>query len=273
MAEDLATTAGRAPGAAPATPAVEPRPRRRALYRGRFLAAYAVIALLAAAGVAAAYVVATADRLPGAAWSSWEPDGDESTFAQQIADQVALRYRLPSGAQLAGVVAGPPLVGNVVLRAVLIQEPDATSAEEVKTFETDDAVLYSFCGLGEGCTVREGEPTEERHRLLRRQALETALYTFTYMDGVDTVIAVLPPATVEAGEHVLFLRERDFGAELDRPLRETIGPPGPDGLYGAIGPEESIRIDRLTRPRLFTYELQPIQAGTAAAMILTPVAG
>ena len=35
--------------------------------------------------------------------------------------------------------------------------------------------------------------SEARHALLRREALELALYTFKYVDGVDSVSVFLPP--------------------------------------------------------------------------------
>ena len=47
-------------------------------------------------------------------------------------------------------------------------------------------------GPGQRCSV-PGEPTAERALLLRRESLELALYTFKYMDDVDSVITMLPP--------------------------------------------------------------------------------
>ena len=40
-----------------------------------------------------------------------------------------------------------------------------------------DGVLYRLCGLGPNCAIAKGKPSAERHLLLRREALELALYT------------------------------------------------------------------------------------------------
>ena len=82
--------------------------------------------------------------------------------------------------------------------------------------------------LGTQCAISEGEPSEERHQLLRREALELALYTFKYGDA-DSVIALLPPRLPQKGErsghgHVdgSFFAAETSRSELDEPLQNTL---------------------------------------------------
>lgn len=273
MAKDLAE---RGPIAATAEAPVERK--HGPLHRRRFLVAYLVLGLVAGAVAAGAFVLLGAERVPGQSWSEWRPSGDEGTFRDQIADYVSRRYRLPSGNQLVGIIAGPPEVQDVTVRAVAIQQPNASSDEDIEILPAEDSLMYVLCGLGEGCSIREGEPTQERHRLLRREALELSLYTFKYVDEIDSVIALLPPPPDRAenpnasqNATALFFEKRDFENELDRPLAETLARTNaPAVTVVTLSPIESIKIDRLTRPHLFTYQFQQLQEGSAV-IVLAPI--
>jgi hypothetical protein len=276
VAEDLAE---RGPVAVTAEPIADaPTERKRSsVHHRRFLVAYLILGLLAGAGAAGAFVLMGAERMPGRDWSEWRPSGEESTYRDQIATYVGRRHRLPSGNQLVGIVAGPPVVQDVTVRAVAIQQPNATSDEDIEILSAEDSLMYVLCGLGEGCSIREGEPTQERHRLLRREALELSLYTFRYVDGIDSVIALLPPpANTESNPNAsqnataLFFEKRDFENELDRPLAQTLARTDAPAVTVTISPVESIRIDRLTRPHLFTYQFQQLQEGSAV-IVLAPI--
>ena len=52
-------------------------------------------------------------------------------------------------------------------------------------FINGNGLMYTLNGLGPKGSVRGGKPSEERHLLLRREALELALYTFRYINDVD----------------------------------------------------------------------------------------
>jgi hypothetical protein len=238
----------------------------------RFLVAYVALGALGGAGVAAGFLLlAGAERAVGTSWASWRPVGNEATYGQQIADHVARRYRLENGNQIVGVVPGPPEVaGGVKVTAVAIQSPNATSSEDIQVLRADDSVMYVLCGLGDGCAIEEGKPSPERNRLLRRESLELAFYTFKYVDDVDSVITLLPPpAGSQEGATALFLEKRAFEAELSRPLASTLEEP--ERLAVLEVPElETVKIDRLTRPFLYGYEFQPLQ-NQSAVLILAPV--
>ena len=249
--------------------------RRHGALRGRFLAAYLVLGVIAGAAIAGAFVLFTeTERETYSDWAAWHPVGEKATYGQQIADHVARRYRNADGDQIVGVVPGPPEVqgpdASVEIQAVLIRQPNAASNDDVKSLSSDDSYMFNLCGLGDACTVQGGAASEERHRLLRREALELALYAFKYMDGLKSIIALLPPPTdAEQSPNAVFLEKDDFKEELKRPLADTLARPDSEALVEV--PElETVRVDRLTLPFVFDYTFAGLPNQTAA-LILAPV--
>ncbi len=60
-------------------------------------------------------------------------------------------------------------------------------------------IAFNLCGLGStNCSIGVGTPSTDRLLLLRREALELALYTFRYVSGVQNVVALLPPGREQA---------------------------------------------------------------------------
>lgn len=281
MAEDLSqTTDVQVPPSEPdALVPLEPRRQERRPHRFRFGIAYLALAVLAGAGVGATVLLLDRPgKQPEAVWSSWRPVGRESTFPSQIADYVSGRYRLPSGNPLVGILAGPPKVQDVAVRAVAITSDPEGASDDVSIVPAESSVMYVLCGLGARCSLREGAQSEALQRLLRREALELALYTLKY-GGVDSVIALLPPRRPPSGaapdeEEIsataLFFQRRDLRAALERPLRGTLlSTRPPQGVE--ISSLEGPTIDRLTTPHLFQYEFQQAQEGSAI-LILAPLA-
>ncbi len=276
MAEDVTTHADE-----PLVPVVGPDRRERArltTYRFRFGFVYVVLAALMG-GAVGSFVVLVSRPAPAEeeSWASWKPEVRENAFPTAIADHVAPRYRLPSGKQLVGVLAGPAEVQDLPIRAVLIQHQSSTPArpDDVEVIETGNSVLYNLCGTGERCSILEGDPTPARAQLLRREALELALYTFKYADGVDSVIALLPVNLGDPKDEAddtttaLFLQAKDFKKELKVPLRKTLAAPPP--IAGAeLDPTDGLVVDQLTSRRLYLYDIQPTQ-DLSAIMRLAPV--
>jgi len=273
MAEDVTLRGGPEQLPAPATSTlVEPaRTRseraRRSSYRLRFAIVYALLA--AGLGLAiGVFTVLTTQSEPAdpVRWSAWRPDGRENQYPDAIAEHVAPGYRLPSGRQLVGVLAGPAEVRDLPIRAALIQHTSSnpTLDDDVEVVEIGSSVMYTFCGVGDNCSIAEGEVTPERLQLLRREALEVALYTFKYVDGVDSVIALLPvelgdPATEEDDSaSAVFLQRGDLSEALDKPLLESLdaAPPVAGSL---LAPGEGALVDRLTNRHHYLYDLEPTQ--------------
>lgn len=269
----------------PPEPAREPEPEvtlmpdrreraRQSSYRFRFGIVYIVLAAFVGAGLGAFAILVMRDAPPEAAkWSAWEPAGSIEASAKQIADYVSKGYRLPSGNQLAVALVGPPEVQDVKVRAIAVRPDTSTGqAEEddIDVIETGGSIMYILCGLGERCSIKEGKATEERHQLLRREALELSLYSFKYLDGVDSVVVFLPPRPDTDVVSSVFLKKSDVRDELRRPLGQTLLRNEPPEL-GEMDAIEIGNVDRLTRPRVFQYEFQAAQEGSAI-LVLTPVA-
>jgi len=277
-APDVASAATAAVEAAPATPVVEP-PRRAAEprpFRYRFGLAYLVLAVVAGVGVGAAIILLDREPTPDTTWSTWKPSGREGSYPSQIADFVSGRYRHPeTGRALVSVMASQPQVqtqeGSLPIQAVAIQNDPEGSNDDITVVSTEDgSLMYTLCGLGERCSIREGAPSVERARLLRRESLELALYSFKYMD-LKNVIVLMPPNLGRANDAsddrstALFFEKSDFKRELARPLQRTLNTrvrptPQMDGLT----------INRLTDTRTFLYQFTQTPAGFAV-IVLAPL--
>jgi hypothetical protein len=274
-----------APGfveADPARPIVGPPSRtdraRSAAYKSRFVIIYSVLAILAGGAVGAFVVILSRPEAPPQPrWSTWAPTGSDQARAKQVADHVSHAYKLQNGQQLAAALVGPPQVsagenGDVPVSAIAIRPDTSTGKKEESDIEVIGArnsLQYILCGLGANCSIKGGTATEARHALLRREALELALYTFKYVHGVDAVSVFLPPRPdMAAAPTSVFLRKRDLTGELSRPLARTIGVKTP--TIGAMSKPELETVDRITQARLYSYEYQQAQDGSAV-LVYAPV--
>jgi len=251
---------------------------RRVAYRNRFAAFYVLLAIIAGAGVGALLVlVGRGSPAPAPAWSAWEPIGSSERRAAQIGDHVGDQYRLPSGNALGTVTyAGPPTVtgpdgSTFQVRAIAIR-PDTTGgraeADDIDTVNAGNTVMYTICGLGTSCSIAEGKPTVARGQLLRREALELALYSFHSLDGIDSTLVLLPPRADGKAATAVFVERSDVRSELGRPLQETLTAPLTPGV-GEIRRDEQRVVDRTTRSRLYEYSYLQAQDGSPV-MVLTP---
>src|SRR5215218_3746924 len=245
--------------------AARPPARKDAPYRSRFglmLGALIGLAIATVAVGAAVFVGTGGNNGAPDGWSGWKPDADSGVgAAKEIATHVGRKYRLANGNQIVGVQAGPLEVFDVPLEVALRTAPQGGNID----FIEGNGLLYTLNGLGPKGSVRGGKPSEERHLLLRREALELALYSFRYIKDVDLVVALLPPkppakttakkgsasttATEDSPTQALFYRPGDLEPQLEIPLGATIPPqtPRPETIAGA----EARRIDALTRGNLF----------------------
>jgi len=282
----MSTSATDAPpassGAVPTTVPGRPESRadraRRLAYRRRFSALYFVLAVVAGTAVGAFVVlVGRGSPAPAPAWADWQPTGSAERRVAQISDHVARTYRFPDGDQLASAVSGPPSAptadGTLVrMRAIFVRPQTArgqAEASDVDVVDARNSMMFILCGIGgRGCALTKGDLTPERHALLRREALELALYTFRSIGDVSSVVVLLPPRPDQQIATAVFLERSDVSAELSRPLRDTLTAPTTPGV-GEIPVDEQATIDRITRPRLYTYQYDSAQDGSPL-MVLTP---
>ena len=201
-------------------------PRRESgpVLAGRFRVIYGVLAVVLGGAVGTLIVLLGATNGGGGpAWSSWKPTGSSSDRTNEIATFVSRHYRLDSGRQLVAVsVNKPPAVGRFPVKYLALS--DGSSSSNISLMKADDTVAYILCGLGQNCAINEGQASVERSRLLRREALELALYTFKHVHGTESVAAFLPPKPGARPRYVLFFQKDDLKGELDRPLARTLAP-------------------------------------------------
>ena len=251
---------------------------RRLVYRNRFAGIYLFLAVVAGIGIGGLVVMIQRDS-PGPApeWSAFEPAGSNDRRAAQIAERIPSQYRLPSGNQLAGVTySGPPVLAgpdgaSLQVRAIAVEaDPTAARAEgdDFDTLPASGSLMYVLCGLGTACSIPEGETSVERGALLRREALELALYSFKYVEGTDSVLVLLPPGPDGQGATSVFLERSDVRSALDPPLRRTLSSTTPG--IGEMSEVERQTVERLTQSHLYGY--RPLQAQDGSfIMVLTPV--
>jgi hypothetical protein len=258
---------------------VAPDRRERARltsYRLRFGIVYVILAAVVGAAVGSFVVLVGRPAPPEAAkWSSWQPEGSPLARARQIADRIPKTYLLPSGNQLDIAVASGLRVQTgeteIKVRSVVVR-PDTSrgQAEEgdIAVHDANDAISFGLCGLGKECAIAEGEASADRFTLLRRQALELSLYTFKYVDEVDSVVVFMPPTPKGQSNGAVFLRREDLADELRSPLRHTLPSPQAPAI-GAMSEAEQSSVVRLTQSAIYAFEFQLSPDGSPL-LILSP---
>ncbi len=236
---------------------VEPAP-----FAARFQLILGALLGVAAVAVVAALLIGTGPKAPpGRSWSSWKPDTSKrGDAAQEIANYVAPTYRLDSGSQLVAVTGGTPQVADLPVRLALAEQGNVSVLN-------GDGVLYTLCGLGPKCSIASGKPSAARHLILRREALELALYTFRYTRGTDYVVALLPPLKGSDPTQAMFFRKDDLSSALHRPLQYTL--PAPPPRVSTLDAGSVSTVQALTGRRLFQFKFEQGQDATVF-MVLSP---
>jgi hypothetical protein len=140
-------------------------------------------------------------------------------------------------------------------------------------------VAYNICGLGPKDCELPGTATINRMLLLRREALELALYTFKYTNA-SNVVAVLPPGhsittngTPGAKVTVATLFERsELAPFLKTPLSKTLSDYPLDiselGLWSKT--TEAELVQEVTADGLFSSQVEAQQEG-GTLIVLNPL--
>jgi hypothetical protein len=250
-------------------------------FRARFGFLTGALAGAAIAAAVLALSLATTPKAPddGFApnWSAWKPTTSQPfNGATEIAKHVERGYRNEKRKRLASVTGGPIAVGQIPLAVVLPTGGDVEVLDGL-------GVQYTLGGFGKNGVLTGSKPSKARHRLLRREALELALYSFRYLPDVRMVVALLPPAPrpeqivpkskrkrklPRYQSQALFYRPGDLDSQLRVPLRHTIAPKPPpiDRFHG----EEARRVDSLTLSNLFEYARTQGQDGRAYLVLERP---
>jgi hypothetical protein len=253
----------------PGAPMEPVAPAGHSQYAPRFhflTGALLAIGLAALAGIALFIALPGGGTDRGQRWSSWTPSEGGTAGAQQIADHVGAQYKLPDGHQIVNVgVTGLEIQG--VPLAVAVRE-DPAQGGAIRVFD-DGGVIFHLCGLGPSCAIATGKPSTQRGLLLRREALELALYSFRYLSDVHQVVVFMPPAKGRTPSQALFFREGDVARELDRPLTASLSPRVPSVGNVTVSPDTPL-VDQITAPKTFDFTLSGDQTSQRGFIVLDP---
>jgi hypothetical protein len=192
--------------------------------RFQFLTGALVAVGIAALAGIAVLIIAPSTKTPEPPWSPWKPTNAGTAGAAQIAEHVAPEYK-ESGQQLVKIDANDLSFQGIPLTVAL-----QTGAEQGGRIQihSEKGVLYQLCGLTSTCAIDQGKSSKERFLLLRRAALELALYSFRYLKDVKQVVVLTPPAKKgELPTVALYFQRDDVRDELERPLTSSLAPHTP----------------------------------------------
>jgi len=235
-------------------------------FRARFGFVLGALIGVALAAIAVGVLMATDEPDPAPppdTWSAWQPSAaDTLGKAEEIAGFVAPRYR-HKGNLLVGVDASGLEIEGIALDGVALETDSDVD------FIEGDAVMYTLNGLGDMGSIAFGSPSPERSVLVRREALELALYSFHYIDDLDMVVALLPPSSEEVAKArkadtqptltAMLLRPEELRDRLAIPLTATIPPRTPKVKELTEDNPETKVVSALTTPNVFAVTFQQAQ--------------
>jgi len=279
-------------------------------HSGRFRSVTALLVALGVGAVVVAVSVAVGGRHStpaGAEWSQWQPPDGGTQGAQDIANFVSPFYRVDNANQLALVTVvnlesaaaaaaqqqaaanGTAPSGTASGLQVAVRPSQSSSQVSLLSGNT---IAYNLCGIGgKNCAIGVGKPSANRLLLLRREALELALYTFKYIGGTQNVVAILPPghseqpastlskkppssASTQATSKsvdiaVLFVRQ-EVSPLLQHPLSQILPEQVPPTVAQMPKAPEAGLVSQITARGLFSEELQQAQDGSTL-IVLNPI--
>ncbi|HET9104961.1 MAG TPA: hypothetical protein VFN55_16540 [Solirubrobacteraceae bacterium] len=260
------------------------------------LVGFAIGAILIAVALAVSSSGRGADAGSGPAWSPWHPPDSGTLGARDIADYIAPSYRIDPLNQLAVVTVvnlesanaaaaaasaaanGTATATGAATGVAVAIHPSPTSS--AISLLGGNTIAYNLCGIGgKNCAIGVGTPSASRLLLLRREALELALYTFRYLSGVQNVVTILPPGhtvvqsaltrtppTTDAKSKplnvaVLFDR-KELAPLLSHPLSELLPESTPPSVSTMAKAPEAPLVEQVTGRGMFSEQLQQAQDGS-----------
>ena len=278
-------------------------------HSGRFRTVTALLVALGVGAILVAVSVAVGGRHSapaGARWSQWKPPDGGTQGAQDIANFVAPFYRVDNANQLALVTvvnlesaaaaqaqaqaAANGTASNSTASGLQVAVRPSSTSSQVSLL-SGNTIAYNLCGIGgKNCAIGVGKPSTNRLLLLRREALELALYTFKYIGGTQNVVAILPPGHTEPAATlskkppsarttqaapkpvdiaVLFVRQ-ELSPLLRNPLDQILPEQVPPSVAEMPKAPEAGLVSQITARGLFSEQLQQAQDGSNL-IVLNPI--
>ncbi len=254
----------------------------------KFLIATAALVGVAAGAVAIAIAVLISPSQSNSsslAWSQWRPPDSGLAGEREIAAEVAPFYRASPASQLAVVTVqniASSTSGSSSVTQLALRDPTTGTVAGV----AGNSAVFNLCGLGSSCTVIPGAPSHARLLLLQREALELALYTFKYIDGVQNVVVTLPPgratlastvlsaspqkATTRTVDLAVVFSRQGLSHFTSRPLNQTLPEQLPPTIDQMLTAPEAELVNVIASQALFQQQLVQTQDGSAV-IVLNPV--
>ncbi len=271
----------------------------------KFRAAIAMLAGVAVGAIVIAIVTLATSSSggPGQSWSDWSPPDGGLQGAQEIADHIAPNYRIDGTNQLAIVTASNLTDSASAANSTASSTSSSAAGPQLAVRANPSSssvsllggntIAFNLCGIGSStCSIGVGTASADRMLLLRREALELALYTFRYIGGTQNVVAILPPGhsqpsdkltpkppssqTATTGKPLdvalLFIRD-ELGPLINQPLSDTFQeqlPPTVSQLSLWKQTPEAALVAQLTERVLFSVKRSTTQDGTNL-IVLNPL--
>jgi hypothetical protein len=251
----------RAAAGAPAVAAA----KQSSSYSPRFqfiTGALVAVGIAALVGIAV-LIVGPSTKAPEPAWSPWKPTTGGTAGAAQIAEHVAPEY-VDRGQQLVKIDANDLSFQGIPLTVALQTAPEQGGRIQI---HDEKGILYQLCGLGSTCAIEQGKPTKERGLLLRRAALELALYSFRYLKDVKQVVVLTPPVKGNLPTVALYFQRDEVRDQLSRPLTSSLVPKTPSVETVTLSPDTPL-VHQRTHQYLFKLSGQGFNSG--GMLVLMP---
>jgi hypothetical protein len=254
----------RASGGAPAVAAA----KTSSAYSPRFQFLTGALVAVAIAGLVgiAVLIIGPSTTTPEPPWSPWKPSAGGAAGAAEIAEHVAPEYK-ERGRQLVKINANELSFRGIPLTVALQMEPERGGGIQI---HDEKGVLYQLCGvsLTSDCAIDQGKPSTKRGFLLRRAALELALYTFRYLEDVKQVVVLVPPAKGRAQTIALYFQRDQVRGALAQPLTSSLVPETPTVENVTLSPDAPL-VDRATDDQ-YLFTLNGSSFNDGGMLVLKP---
>ncbi len=278
------------------------RPRPASPHANKFRTATTLLIGFAVGALAVAAVILAngSTHASSVPWSAWRPPDSGTTGATEIADHLAPLYRISRTDQLAVVtlvnLANANAAAAAATAGTTSSSPTSGLQVAVRTDQSSSAVslltgntiAYNLCGIGgSNCSIGVGQPSAARLLLLRREALELALYTFKYIGSTENVVAILPPgyttqactglcakpnerATTKPVNIALLFLHDELSPWLSQPLDQTLPEEFPPTVAQMSAAPEAGLVEQITARGMFSENIENAQDGSNL-LALTPL--